>query len=128
MYPWNMETLATSAAPTSELGKAVKQLAAIAHDGRLMLMKRLIQAGDSGESAGNLARSAGIGATTASAQLLVLANASLVRSHRRGRQVIYYAAYDSISGLLAYLLQDCCCGRNEICDPLFPAKTASHKQ
>ena len=97
---------------------AIKMLSAIAHDGRLTLMRKLIQAGPDGVSAGDLARFAGIGATTASAQLLVLANAGLVRHERAGRGVTYYAEYDRMSGLLAFLMKDCCCERQEICAPL----------
>ncbi|MFK8050513.1 MAG: ArsR/SmtB family transcription factor, partial [Halioglobus sp.] len=76
MYSWNMKQ-----------SNAIKILSAVAHDGRLTLIRHLIQAGPEGVSAGDLARFAKIGPTTASAQLLVLANAGLVRSERSGRQV-----------------------------------------
>lgn len=100
------------------LTKAVKRLTAIAHEGRLSLMRLLVQAGPEGELAGNLARKAGVGATTASAQLQVLANADLVSAERRGRQVVYRADYATLEGVLGFLLEDCCGGRSEICAPL----------
>ncbi|MEM7017129.1 MAG: helix-turn-helix domain-containing protein [Pseudomonadota bacterium] len=103
---------------TKQADQAVKALSAIAHHGRLSLIRALIQAGPDGMSAGTLAEQAGIGATTASAQLLVLANADLVSSERIGRQVIYRASYSSLSELLSYLMFDCCCGEAAICDPL----------
>ena len=100
---------------------AVKSLSAMAHDGRLKLLRRLIQAGPEGMLAGDLARFANIGATTASAQLLVLANAGLVHSQRNGREVRYFAAYDQMRGLLSFLLVDCCEKRADICDPVMKA-------
>ncbi len=104
-----------------EMSDATKTLAAIAHEGRLTLIRRLIQAGPDGVSAGTLARFAGIGPTTASAQLLVLANAGLVRSVRDGRRITYFAQYDRMKDLLAFLMLDCCGGNSDICDPLVKA-------
>ena len=71
--------------------------------------------------AGDLARHADIGATTASAQLLVLTNSRLVYSERSGRQVRYFAAYEQMRGLLSFLMVDCCAKRAEICDPVVEA-------
>jgi len=104
---------------------AVKALTAMAHEGRLRLLRSLVQAGPEGLLAGELARTAGVGATTASAQLLVLSNAELVTSQRDGRQVIYRANYSSLEGLMGYLLEDCCGGRAEICTPLARRLTTS---
>ncbi len=100
---------------------AIKSLSAMAHDGRLKLLRKLIQAGPDGLLAGDLARFAGIGATTASAQLLVLTNADLIYSERSGREVRYFAAYDQMRGLLSFLMMDCCGNRSEICEPVAKA-------
>lgn len=97
---------------------AVLRLAAIAHQGRLALLRRLIQAGPEGLNAGELARFAQLNAPTASAQLLVLRNAELIRSHRVGRQIIYQANYAAMTELLSYLMEDCCGGDRSICEPL----------
>ena len=103
---------------SSQADTAVKLLTAIAHKGRLSLMRLLVQAGPTGVVAGELARAAGVGATTASAQLQVLGHANLVTSQRDGRQMIYRANYSALEGLLGYLLEDCCCRRPEICKPI----------
>lgn len=100
------------------LNDAVDTLGALAHEGRLSLVRLLIQAGAIGISAGDLAAKAGIGPTTASAQLLVLRNAGLVQSQRKGRQIIYFASYMKMAALLGFLMEDCCCSRPEICQPL----------
>ena len=101
--------------------EAVNVLSALAHESRLALVRTLIQAGPDGVPAGELARSAGLAATTASAQLLVLKNAGLVTASRRGRSVIYSASYGAMSDLLSYLMQDCCGGCSEICKPVSEA-------
>ncbi|MCR9259990.1 MAG: metalloregulator ArsR/SmtB family transcription factor [Pseudomonadaceae bacterium] len=101
-----------------DLNNAVDTLSALAHEGRLTLVRSLIQAGPDGINAGELATLAGVGATTASAQLLVLKNAGLVQSERRGRQIIYSANYEKMAGLLGFLMEDCCCSHPQICQPL----------
>jgi ArsR family transcriptional regulator len=100
------------------MNKAVDTLSALAHEGRLTLVRWLILAGPNGMNAGDLAVRAGIGPTTASAQLLVLKNAGLVQSRRKGRQIIYSASYNKMAALLGFLMEDCCCSRPEICQPL----------
>ena len=97
---------------------ALKRLSALAQDSRLEVFRQLIKAGGEGLAAGDLARSLDIPANTLSAQLTVLANAGLVRSRRDGRSIIYSADYEGMSGLLLYLMEDCCQGRPEVCAPL----------
>lgn len=103
---------------TQHAKTAVSRLAAIAHEGRLALLRRLIQAGPEGLPAGELARFAQLNAPTASAQLLVLRNADLIHSERVGRQIIYRANYAGMTELLSYLMEDCCGGNRSICEPL----------
>ena len=107
MYTWNMEQ-----------NTAIKALSALAHDGRLTLIRMLIVAGDEGIGAGELATKASVGTTTASAQLTALAHAGLVSSRREGRMVTYYADYNTLRSLLGFLIEDCCQGRAEVCNNL----------
>lgn len=102
----------------TESQTAVARLSAIAHEGRLGLLRQLIQAGPDGLSAGDLAQRAGLNAPTASAQLLVLRNAELIHSQRLGRQIIYQANFEAMTELLGYLMEDCCGGDQIICAPL----------
>jgi len=90
--------------------EAVRCLAAIAHDGRLSLVRRLIKAGPSGMASGDLAKAEKINNTTASAQLLVLSNSGLVSSRRAGKQIFYSAEYNRFQGLITFLMEDCCQG------------------
>ncbi len=97
---------------------ALSGLGALAHEARLDLFRRLVQAGPEGIPAGDLARAAGVNFTTASAQLSVLAKAGLIAGRRAGRSIIYTADYGAIRALVAFLMEDCCRGRPEILEPL----------
>jgi len=101
-----------------ELSTAVKGLSALAQDARLSVFRLLVRAGSKGTPAGEVARALGITPNTLSAQLNVLSNADLVRSRRQGRSIIYAANHNGMGELLAYLVDDCCQGRPEICAPL----------
>lgn len=108
-----------------EIDTALKRLSALAQHGRLEVFRLLVKAGDEGLPAGDLARAAGVAPNTLSAQLTILTHASLARSRRDGRSIIYSADYDGMGDLLLYLMQDCCQGRREVCDPVAAAAAQS---
>ena len=101
-----------------ETPTAVTALSALAHAGRLEVFRLLIQAGPEGMAAGEIARATSSLANTLSTNLGILANAGLVASKREGRSIVYTAGYDRMRELLAFLMEDCCAGRPEICAPL----------
>lgn len=78
----------------------------------------LVQAGDAGLAAGEIARRVGSAPNTLSANLKILSQSGLVRSRREGRSILYSADYGRMSGLIDYLVEDCCGGAPEICRPL----------
>ena len=98
---------------------AVGALSALAHEGRLEIFRRLVQAGVEGMAAGDIARATGVLPNTLSSNLNILSAAGLVTSRRTGRSIIYAAAYDRMRELLAFLMEDCCGGKPEVCEPLF---------
>ena len=55
---------------------------------------------------------------TMSSNLAVLLHAGLIRNERQGRCIRYFADFDAMRGLLAYLMEDCCGGNPEICQPV----------
>ncbi len=101
-----------------KMSNAITGLSALAHEGRLDVFRRLVQAGPEGLAAGALARAAGVNLPTASAQLAVLTNAGLITKRRAGRSIIYHADYDAMRALISFLMEDCCRGRAEILTPL----------
>lgn len=110
-----------------ETTDAVRSLSALAQDARLELFRLLVKAGPEGMAAGDIARSLDTAPNTASAQLLVLSNARLIRSRREGRSIIYSADFAAMSDLLVFLTKDCCGGRAEICAPLVSVATSCCK-
>ena len=101
-----------------ESTSACTVLSALAHEGRLAIFRELVRAGPVGLAAGEVARRLGIAPNTLSASLTVLAHAELVTSKRVGRFIIYSAAYNRMSALIGFLMEDCCEGRPEVCAPL----------
>jgi ArsR family transcriptional regulator len=104
-----------------ESNDAIERLSALAHVGRLAVFRLLVQTGPDGLPAGEIARTLGAPANTMSTQLAILARAGLIQSRRESRSIIYSASYPEISGLLAFLIQDCCQGRPEVCGPVLEA-------
>lgn len=101
-----------------ETNEAVAGLAALAHEGRLAVFRELVAAGPDGLAAGEVARRVGIAPNTLSATFTVLSHAGLVTRRREGRSINYAAAYDRMSDLLGFLMEDCCQGRPEVCAPV----------
>lgn len=97
---------------------AIATLSALAHEGRLSIFRLLVKAGPEGLPAGQIARELEILPNSMSAQLNVLSHADLITSRRDGRSIIYTANYPTMSGLLGFLMEDCCNGSPEICAPL----------
>jgi DNA-binding transcriptional ArsR family regulator len=101
-----------------EMFLALKRLAALSQQSRLVVFRFLVKLGPEGMAAGDIANALSLLPSTLSAQLTILANAGLVTSRREGRSVIYTADYDAMRDLLAYLLEDCCGGQPDLCAPL----------
>jgi len=93
---------------------AVKSLAALAQAQRLRAFRALVVAGPEGLTPGAIAEQLGVGASALSFHLKELANAGLVASEPRGRNLIYRASFERMNGLLAYLTEHCCQG--EACE------------
>ena len=109
-----------------ETNDAVAALSALAQDSRLLIYRRLVQAGPDGMAAGEVASALGIAPNTLSFHFERLRHAGLVSVARRGRSLIYAARYETMSNLLGYLTENCCGGRPELCAPATytPAKPA----
>ncbi|PXA78038.1 transcriptional regulator [Caulobacter sp. D4A] len=101
-----------------ESKSAVNMLSALGHDGRLAIFRLLVKAGPVGIAAGDIARTLDVLPNSLSANLNVLSHAALVTSRREGRSIIYSADYGAMSGLLGFLMEDCCNGAPEVCAPL----------
>jgi ArsR family transcriptional regulator, arsenate/arsenite/antimonite-responsive transcriptional repressor len=99
-----------------ESSKALAKLAALAQETRLAIFRRLVRAGPHGENAGAIADALHTPAPTLSFHLKELERAGLITQRRESRSLFYAAHYETMRELLAYLMEDCCAGRPEICD------------
>lgn len=101
--------------------QALKAFGALSQDTRLSLLRMLVVAGPDGLSAGTLAGRAEVSPSNVSFHLKELERAGLVSTRRESRSIIYSAEFKALSGLIGFLMRDCCSGRPEICAPaLFP--------
>lgn len=100
---------------------AIEAFGALAQETRLATFRLLVEAGPEGIPAGDLAKLVQVPHNTLSSHLGILARAGLVTARREGRSVLYAADFAGMRGLIAYLVQDCCKGRPEICAPLLGA-------
>jgi len=98
--------------------QAVERFSALATPPRLDVFRRLVQAGPEGLCAGDVAEAIGAPANTTSNHLAILSRAGLIISRRVGRLIVYTADYGATRDLIAYLIEDCCGGRPEVCSPL----------
>ena len=100
-----------------ETTEAVASLASLAHETRIEVFRLLVQAGPAGLAAGAVRRSLDIPAPTLSFHLKELARAGLIEAQRDGRTINYRVRVEGIRDLLAYLTEDCCQGRPDLCLP-----------
>jgi len=98
-----------------EASSAIEALSALAQGTRLTAFRLLLRQGGDGTPAGEIAAALGVPATTLSFHLSVLRRAGLVRARRAGRQLLYAADHGGTRDLLAYLSEDCCQSRPELC-------------
>ncbi|RAZ91520.1 transcriptional regulator [Mesorhizobium hawassense] len=103
--------------------KAIAALSALGQDTRLEVFRLLVRAGPDGLPAGEIGALLGAVQNTMSAHLKVLDHAGLVRAERDGRMIRYVVDMTGFRDLLAYLMEDCCNGKPELCQPVIKAVT-----
>lgn len=91
---------------------------ALSQQTRLDVFRLLVKSGDEGVLSGEIGDRLNVRQNTMSANLTVLLNAGLVRNERHGRTIRYFADFETLRGLLAFLMEDCCGGIPEICQPV----------
>jgi ArsR family transcriptional regulator, arsenate/arsenite/antimonite-responsive transcriptional repressor len=97
--------------------RALEALAALAQETRLDVFRLLVQQGCDGMPAGAIGERLGQPSPTLSFHLNQLRFAGLISSRRASRSIIYSANFKAMNELLAYLTENCCGGRPELCAP-----------
>ncbi len=95
---------------------AVKALAALAQETRLTIFRLLVQTGEAGLPAGQIAKELGIPNATLSFHLKELVNAELISARQESRFIYYAANFTAMNELLGYLTENCCAGNP--CSPM----------
>ena len=93
-----------------EASQTVLALSALAHEARLAVFKLLVQAGPVGLAAGVIATRLEIAPSALSFHLKELTHAGLLVQRPDGRKIHYSANFAAMTGLIAYLTDNCCQG------------------
>jgi ArsR family transcriptional regulator, arsenate/arsenite/antimonite-responsive transcriptional repressor len=102
--------------------QALAAFAALSQETRLRIVRLLVTAGPDGLPAGSIGEAMDKASSSRiSFHLAHLEQAGLVTSRREGRSIIYSAAYSSLSGVIAFLMRDCCQGHPDVCVPAVAA-------
>ena len=98
-----------------EILNAAHLLAALGHESRLAIFRKLVEAGTEGISAGTLSEQLNLPAATLSFHLNQLQHVGLIQGHRLGRFIFYSATFTLMDTLLTFLTRNCC--QNQPCLP-----------
>ena len=101
--------------------QAIFAFSALSQLTRLEVLRLLIKAGAKGMHAGEIGEAMDVRQNTMSTNLNILLRAGLVRNEREGRSIRYFADFEGIRGMLAFLMEDCCGGQPELCAPVLNA-------
>jgi protein-tyrosine-phosphatase/DNA-binding transcriptional ArsR family regulator len=92
-------------------------LATLGHPQRLSVFRLLMRRYPDALPAGEIAAVLGLKASTLSSYLAALMQAGLVTQARQGTSLRYAPDMNAVQGMFAYLLNDCCRGRPDLCPP-----------
>ena len=101
-----------------DISNAAKALSALSQESRLKAFRLLVRSGSEGMAAGRIADALEIPHNTLSTHLSTLVNAGLVNSRRESRSIIYSIDFDGTRALFAFLMENCCQGNPDVCQPL----------
>lgn len=113
-----METHLETHLETTQTSTALRAFAALAQETRLQTFRLLVQKGNEGMPAGEIAAALGIPHNTLSTHLAIMVNANLIGSRRQSRSIYYFVELTGVRDLLQFLMEDCCGGRPDLCAPL----------
>ena len=101
-----------------ESNQAIDVFTALSQATRLDAFRLIMTYEPEGLPAGDIARQLGVPQNTMSSHLAILSRAGLIEAERQGRSIVYRAVLDQVRAIANFLVQDCCGGRAELCDPL----------
>ncbi|WP_331371277.1 ArsR/SmtB family transcription factor [Sinorhizobium chiapasense] len=97
--------------------QALMSFAALSQETRLGIVRTLVVAGPGGMAAGAIAEKMSVSPSNVSFHLKELERAGLIAQRRESRSIVYSASYDALSGLVTFLMEDCCSGHPSVRPP-----------
>ncbi|MGF0520482.1 ArsR/SmtB family transcription factor [Agrobacterium pusense] len=94
--------------------QALLSFSPLSQETRLSIVRALIIAGPEGLPADVIAERMGVSATNVSFHLKELERSGLISQRRLSRSILYSANYDTLAGLVTFLMEDCCAGHPAI--------------
>ena len=91
-----------------DINEALAAFDTLSQETRLRVFRLLVEYGQAGAPAGTLSKSLHIPHNTLSFHLSHMSHAGLVVSRRKGKSIIYNANFEFFSGLIRYMVEDCC--------------------
>jgi DNA-binding transcriptional ArsR family regulator len=91
-----------------DIQKALIAFDALSQETRLRVFRLLVEHGHEGVAAGILSEALGVPHNTLSFHLNHMSHAGLVVSRKEGRSVIYNANFEFFTGLIRFMVEDCC--------------------
>lgn len=91
-----------------DIKNALAAFDSLSQETRLRVFRLLVEYGRDGAAAGKIGEALGIPHNTLSFHLNHMSHAGLVTSERAGRSIIYRANFEFFSGLIRYMVEDCC--------------------
>ena len=101
---------------------AIQALSARAQIIRLDVFRHLVSHEPERMPAGEIARQLGVAHNTMSAHLACLTRAGLTHAERHSRSITYRVDVAVIRRLAAFLVEDCCDGVPEACEPVMSGR------
>jgi ArsR family transcriptional regulator len=89
-------------------------LGSLAQETRLQILRYLVKKGSAGASAGQVSDAVGATPSRASFHLATLSKSGIIKAERQSRSIIYSVDYQALSGILNYLIEDCCGNASEL--------------
>ena len=91
-----------------DIQQALIAFDALSQETRLRVFRLLVENGPDGIPAGKISEKLGLPHNTLSFHLNHMSNADLLLSRREGRSIIYSANFDFFTGLIRFMVEDCC--------------------
>jgi DNA-binding transcriptional ArsR family regulator len=104
--------------------QALMAFGAISQETRLEILCLLVRAGPQGVAAGAIGDAVKVSPSNVSFHLKELERAGLIAVRREARSMIYSAEYKALRALIQFLMEDCCAGHPDVCEPAMAASCA----